>query len=52
MSWKRLKWASLAHLSGENNSPRIALDTHRALLGDNVELSVASRHGVSELFSL
>ena len=49
---RRLKWACLAHLSEQNNDPRTALDTHRDVLGSNVELSVASRYSVSSLLSL
>ena len=48
----RLKWACLAHLSEQNNTPRTALDTHRNIIGSGAELSVASRYGVSSVFSL
>jgi len=48
----RLKWACLAHLSEQNNSPAIAVATHRAVLGARASLSVASRHGISSLLSL
>jgi phosphoribosyl 1,2-cyclic phosphodiesterase len=48
----RLKWACLGHLSGENNSPDLALKTHREVLGDGLSLCVASRHGVSEIMCL
>jgi len=40
----RLRWACLAHLSEQNNTPARALRTHRHLLGEAVELSVASRY--------
>ncbi|HSG27916.1 MAG TPA: hypothetical protein VLA34_05500, partial [Candidatus Krumholzibacterium sp.] len=49
---KRLKWASLAHLSEQNNSPMRALETHRDILGDNVEICVAGRYGISDLLTL
>ncbi|MCK4537801.1 MAG: MBL fold metallo-hydrolase [Candidatus Krumholzibacteria bacterium] len=49
---RKLKWASLAHLSEQNNDPETALDTHRNILGNNVELSVASRYRVSSILSL
>ncbi|MBU8923257.1 MAG: MBL fold metallo-hydrolase [Bacteroidales bacterium] len=49
---QKLKWASLAHLSEQNNDPQTAIDTHRDVLGNNVELSVASRYRVSSLLSL
>jgi phosphoribosyl 1,2-cyclic phosphodiesterase len=48
----RLKWACLGHLSGENNSPDLALKTHREVLGDGLSLCVASRYGVSEIMCL
>jgi len=48
----RLRWACLAHLSEENNSPELALRTHRELLGETVTLRVASRYGVSEIFTV
>ena len=49
---KKLKWACLSHLSQQNNDPRTALDTHRNIIGDCAELSVASRYGVSSFLSL
>jgi len=48
----RLKWACLAHLSEENNSPEVALRTHREVLGTGPLLHIASRYKVSEIFSL
>lgn len=48
----RLRWACLGHLSGENNSPDLALKTHREVLGDDLSLCVASRYGVSEVMSV
>ncbi|HID74575.1 MAG TPA: MBL fold metallo-hydrolase [Planctomycetaceae bacterium] len=41
---KRLRWVVLAHLSEENNSPDLALSTHRAAYGAAVPLYVASRY--------
>ena len=49
---KKLKWACLAHLSEQNNTPRTALDTHRNIIGSGAELSVASRYSVSTVLSL
>jgi phosphoribosyl 1,2-cyclic phosphodiesterase len=46
---RRLQWAALAHLSEHNNRPELALRTHRALLGAEYPLNIASRYGVSEL---
>lgn len=43
----RLQWVALAHLSAENNHPRLALETHRAALGSRVPIWVASRHSAS-----
>ena len=45
----RIRWACLGHLSGENNSPGLALKTHREVIGDRLSLRVASRYGVSEV---
>lgn len=44
-----LRWACLGHLSAENNSPELALQTHRDVLGDRLSLRVASRYCVSEV---
>ncbi|NLX99531.1 MAG: MBL fold metallo-hydrolase [Rhodopirellula sp.] len=41
----RMKWACLAHLSHDNNTPDLALRTHRTVLGDRMSLFVATRHG-------
>lgn len=40
---RRMAWACLAHLSHENNTPRLALETHRALGAKGLQLHVASR---------
>jgi phosphoribosyl 1,2-cyclic phosphodiesterase len=48
----RLKWACLAHLSEENNSPEVALATHREVLGDRIELFVASRYRATDVLEL
>jgi phosphoribosyl 1,2-cyclic phosphodiesterase len=48
----RLRWAALAHLSEENNTPELALDTHRARLGLDFPLHVAPRYGVSSVFEI
>jgi len=45
----RLKWACLAHISKNNNSPSMALRTHREVLGNNLTLYTASRNGTSEI---
>ena len=51
-SGSRLKWACLGHLSGENNSPDVALKTHRDVLGDELSLCVASRYGASDVMAI
>ncbi len=48
----RLKWACLCHLSEENNAPEIARKTHQELLGDEIEIHVASRFGSSGVFEV
>ncbi|NQT17430.1 MAG: MBL fold metallo-hydrolase [Planctomycetes bacterium] len=49
---KRMKWACLAHLSHDNNTPDLALKTHRGILGNGFPLFVATRYkptGILEL---
>ncbi len=46
---KRLKWACLTHISNNNNTPSAALKTHREVLGNDLTLYTASRHGTSEI---
>jgi len=41
---RRLKWACLSHLSGKNNSPDLALRTHKESVSRGVALFAASRH--------
>jgi len=48
----RLKWACLAHLSQDNNRPDVALATHRKVLGCELRLMVASRHGRTEVLEV
>ncbi len=48
----RMQWACLGHLSEENNTPTLALDTHRTILGDRLRLSVASRYAVSAVMEI
>jgi phosphoribosyl 1,2-cyclic phosphodiesterase len=48
----RLRWACLAHLSAENNTPDVALETNRRVLGGRIALAVASRTVVSEPFEI
>ncbi|MBF0559289.1 MAG: MBL fold metallo-hydrolase [Nitrospirae bacterium] len=51
-SGKRLKWACLAHLSEHNNSPQLALHTHRKILNSDLTLHVASRHKTTDLLTI
>lgn len=44
-----LKWACLAHLSEENNDPRIVLDTHREVIGSDLPLLVADRRAATDV---
>ncbi len=44
---KRMKWACLGHLSQDNNTPKLALATHRKILGDRLRLLVATRYEAS-----
>jgi len=49
---KRMKWACLGHLSHDNNTPALALETHRKILGSRTLLLVATRYepsGVMEV---
>jgi phosphoribosyl 1,2-cyclic phosphodiesterase len=49
---RRPEWVALAHLSGENNDPALALQTHRAALGRSYPLHIAGRYNVSSLFTV
>jgi phosphoribosyl 1,2-cyclic phosphodiesterase len=49
---ERLQWACLAHLSEENNRPELAMRTHREVLGDRLELFLASRYRASQVLEL
>lgn len=49
---QRLRWACLGHLSEHNNTPALALRTHRELLGARVPLHVASRYQASRILEV
>ncbi len=49
---RRMKWACLGHLSHDNNTPKLALATHRKILGDRLPLFVATRYEVSGVMEL
>jgi phosphoribosyl 1,2-cyclic phosphodiesterase len=48
----RLRWAFLGHLSEQNNSPEVAMRTHREVHGCSVPIEVASRYGVSDVMDV
>lgn len=45
----RLGWVALAHLSGENNRPELALRAHRSAYGPDFPVHLAGRDRESEL---
>ncbi len=45
----QLQWACLGHMSGENNSPEVALATHRERHGDRFPILCAERDDVLPL---
>ncbi|MDR3181857.1 MAG: MBL fold metallo-hydrolase [Planctomycetaceae bacterium] len=49
---RKLRWACLGHLSGNNNTPELALETHRQILGRKLPLYVASRRETSPVLEL
>jgi phosphoribosyl 1,2-cyclic phosphodiesterase len=49
---KKLRWACLGHISKENNTHDVVLDTHREILGSKFPLSIATRYETSEILEL
>ena len=49
---KRMRWACLAHLSEKNNHPRVALHTHRKILGKGLPLRAASRYEATDIMEV
>ncbi|MDR0335909.1 MAG: MBL fold metallo-hydrolase [Planctomycetaceae bacterium] len=49
---KKLRWACLGHLSEHNNTPQKALQTHRTIIGDSLDLFIASRYQYTEVPTL
>jgi phosphoribosyl 1,2-cyclic phosphodiesterase len=45
----RQQWIALSHLSEQNNTPELALATHRALVGHEFPYDVSSRYAESAL---
>jgi phosphoribosyl 1,2-cyclic phosphodiesterase len=48
----KLKWLAIAHLSEENNTPDLAIATHRRILGTTLPVHVAPRDGTSVLLEV
>ncbi|MDR1964380.1 MAG: MBL fold metallo-hydrolase [Planctomycetaceae bacterium] len=46
---KKLRWVCLGHLSENNNTPEKTLDTHRKIVGDNLNIVIASRYQCTEI---
>jgi phosphoribosyl 1,2-cyclic phosphodiesterase len=49
---KRMKWACLAHLSQDNNTPDVAVETHSQILGKRLPIYVATRYEATEVFDV
>jgi phosphoribosyl 1,2-cyclic phosphodiesterase len=49
---KKMKWVCLAHLSHDNNTPELALETHRRILNNRWPLYVATRYESSDLLEI
>ena len=49
---KGMRWAALAHLSHENNTPKLAIDTHRRAVGTSFPLHVATRFDVTPMLEV
>jgi phosphoribosyl 1,2-cyclic phosphodiesterase len=48
----RMKWACLAHLSHDNNTPDLAIGTHRRALGRRMPIFVATRYEAGNVMEL
>jgi phosphoribosyl 1,2-cyclic phosphodiesterase len=51
-STRRMKWVCLAHLSHDNNTPHLALKTHRQILGKKMPILVATRYEASAVMEV
>lgn len=49
---RRLKWIALSHLSAQNNTHAMALETHRTTVGRDLPFHLASRYGVSPVLEV
>ena len=48
----QLRWACLGHLSEQNNTPELALRTHRRVLGTAFPLVVANRYHAGDVLEV
>jgi len=48
----KLQWVALAHLSERNNTPELAFETHRRLVGQSLPVFLASRYEVGPVLEL
>lgn len=46
---ENLKWACLAHLSEESNTPELAIETHQSLLGNAFPIHCADRNAATDV---
>ncbi|MDR3198813.1 MAG: MBL fold metallo-hydrolase [Planctomycetaceae bacterium] len=46
---KKLRWVCLGHLSENNNTPEKTLDTHRKIIGNHLDIFIASRYQCTEV---
>jgi phosphoribosyl 1,2-cyclic phosphodiesterase len=51
-STARLKWVCLAHLSADNNTPELAVETHHRILGRRLPIMAASRYEASDVLEV
>lgn len=51
-SSEKMQWVCLAHLSHDNNTPELAIATHRRILGNRLPLFVASRNNATDVLEL
>lgn len=47
-----LRWLCLGHLSQDNNTPTLAMETHRQVLGNKLAITVASRHRATDVMEI
>ncbi|MDR2117530.1 MAG: MBL fold metallo-hydrolase [Planctomycetaceae bacterium] len=46
---KKLRWVCLGHLSEQNNTPEKTLATHQKMIGNHLDIFIASRYQCTEL---